>query len=739
VLGSKINNRIPFESLIFPEKFIPSKKFEPEQFINVIDSIPFSASFNFDNIIYSASIFFEEELQQARENFYSFFESTLLDIKFDAYETPDKFTTKNFFTDQIDLGDDTLHKLGIGLRRNIPFAYFDTNVSLSPLYSMAMNNFLGEIPNFFIKDQKMNVFRSSEFGKWQNFDINKKYYFDIKMKKSSDLVMIEAFRDDYRDTKRLKSLLSKNGGVLDLKTMNGRYFGWPTQMTELVPSIEEYTNPELDPASPIGIFADHADPAYAPFTPPYFEGEAILRFCLTPSSASYNNILQVFDDIQLQDIFTGIDFLETGSEAYKNKMSIQDCMTIFGISENKEVQYDPNGVPLTVTDTQDSGKQFWTLYPKLETPVLDFSEQEFVAKTGSYWVSDGYGRGMWSGYGKIPTGSQGITIELAESFPQDLDFRDGRTESTLTSSLLTHIGMKPETKKIGQIAENKEISEAIVAIPYVERSIENVTTTIDGQNFFLIDRKIFEIQFNNVKAERPAIRVNDLGSEVEFTETSISKLIKTMKNYVIPPNFNFLSYSDIDPFVMYIFEFKQTLDQQDLADIWQGVLPKIGITAEKETIEFGHKIGKFELFGQIEQMYPDIRWLIFKVKKKAQANYFALTENIGYDQRFLFDFANSETLKTPEYSYNWPYDYFSLVELAKVDLQLEYNHKEQQQIVATDGVLNNQFDIQAVKTAIEDQSQLYVRNRNKKPSKKRTARSTRNQKTSGKKQKSCDN
>ena len=36
------------------------------------------------------------------------------------------------------------------------------------------------------------------------------------------------------------------------------------------------------------------------------------------------------------------------------------------------------------------------------------------------------------------------------------------------------------------------------------------------------------------------------------------------------------------------------------------------------------------------------------------------------DQNFKFKFSNSQEAKTPDYSYNWPYDYFSLVELAKV-------------------------------------------------------------------------
>jgi hypothetical protein len=126
-----------------------------------------------------------------------------------------------------------------------------------------------------------------------------------------------------------------------------------------------------------------------------------------------------------------------------------------------------------------------------------------------------------------------------------------------------------------------------------------------------------------------------------------------------------------------MFEFKHDLDQQDLADIWQGVMPKIAMNAEHDVLEFEHKVGQFELFGENFTPPGNMRWLVFKVKKKAEWNYFAITENIGDDQNFKFKFSNSQEAKTPDYSYNWPYDYFSLVELAKVDVSLTYDEKPQ--------------------------------------------------------------
>jgi hypothetical protein len=57
--------------------------------------------------------------------------------------------------------------------------------------------------------------------------------------------------------------------------------------------------------------------------------------------------------------------------------------------------------------------------------------------------------------------------------------------------------------------------------------------------------------------------------------------------------------------------------------------------------------------------------MIFKIKKKAERSYYNLTADSRDDDRFKFQVGNKE--KEPDYSYNWPYDYFSLVELVKLD------------------------------------------------------------------------
>ena len=77
--------------------------------------------------------------------------------------------------------------------------------------------------------------------------------------------------------------------------------------------------------------------------------------------------------------------------------------------------------------------------------------------------------------------------------------------------------------------------------------------------------------------------------------------------------------------------------------------------------------------------------MIFKVKQKASVNYWdksvatnpSLNEIGGINTalpRAAFDGVLKST--TGEYNYNWPYDFFSLVELVKMDEEVEFTKSE---------------------------------------------------------------
>jgi len=239
-------------------------------------------------------------------------------------------------------------------------------------------------------------------------------------------------------------------------------------------------------------------------------------------------------------------------------------------------------------------------------------------------------------------------------------------------SLLSALGFSAEQKRIGEVADTKQISEAIVAIPFVDYPIEKgdanfpFTREYICKNFIGIDKNIFNMQKVNLEKGRPAIREGDFGSNITVQNTSITDMISKMKKYILPPQLDFIKFSSvIDPFAMYIMEFEHTLDNEDLSDIWQGVMPKISISAEKDEVSVSHATGRFELFGG-KGLPTNLRWMVFKVKRKAADNYFNMLPELkdkSIKQNITFD-----------YNYNWPYDHFSLVELAKIEVETQFNN-----------------------------------------------------------------
>ena len=218
-------------------------------------------------------------------------------------------------------------------------------------------------------------------------------------------------------------------------------------------------------------------------------------------------------------------------------------------------------------------------------------------------------------------------------------------------------------------------------------SIKGQTINTINKNFFQISDEMYQLQKTNIEQGQPAIqgisnqaaaaraaegssnqsRFASAAISPDIQETSISRMITLMKKYYIPPELDFLTYSNKAPFVMYIFEFNHTFNQQDLADIWQGVLPKIGTEAQrsdsKDDNEIIHDFGPYDFF-EGRRLPNNIRWLTFKVKQKGEKNYYSLTADSRDDNRFKFNFNVGK--QTPDYSYNWPYDFFSLIELIKI-------------------------------------------------------------------------
>jgi hypothetical protein len=394
-------------------------------------------------------------------------------------------------------------------------------------------------------------------------------------------------------------------------------------------------------------------------------------FVSNTSSTTYTTTGSLYPDVSMQDNNAAIAYAQVSTirqtyPAEEGAMQLSSSLNTFGILTEKQSRFDDKGNLIEVVDDPAESRNRWIISPKMETPILDFSNQPRVQQ---------FGRGMWSGYGQLLTSSNGVTFGIEETF------KNGFAEGS--GSLVEKCFDTPQIRKVGEIADIKKISEAIVAIPYSPNphgrgSKYAETTPVLDRNFFRIKTRTFDFYKKWYEANKngnlSSIPVDEEGNKKP--SESITKMLSIAGDYVLPPEIDFMTYDSgrtrVNPFAMYVFEFNHYLDSQDLADIWQGVMPKISTNPEfsdpsVDNNIFSHATGKDEFFHG-KQLPPDTRWMVFKIKKRAGYNYFEVTPTNSDDEQFNLAFSLGKDNKL-KYSYNWPYDFFSLVELAQVETE----------------------------------------------------------------------
>tara|TARA_R110001583_G_scaffold27486_1_gene98212 strand:+ start:22666 stop:26439 length:3774 start_codon:yes stop_codon:yes gene_type:complete len=520
------------------------------------------------------------------------------------------------------------------------------------LYTLAANNFFGEIPRFFLKNQNLTSIVSKPQTEWKAAVKDKRYFMDIVLRRSSDMVLSEG-------------QYLAGGGDYDWAHTKGAYYGPPVASSGSLALGRSPTQ----------------DPAYAPYTPPYFYEDSIMTVQFTSSVGGAPTLEDVFSFAEASSSFSGSspylgyvgvpDNSGVGDWASRNKMTLTSSLNVFGKSRYKKVSYsatdigpDGNYVPISLEDDDSFGFSAWSIGTKFECPALNFS-----ASTSYHSASTG--RGLWGGYGETPSGSTGVWLEIRETFPQ----RSSGVDPTLTGSLIDLCGFNVSSKKLGTPAAQKTISEAIVAIPFIyskdmSGKKSDLPTMIGYPD---TTKKFFKINKNWFKK---AVKESQEGKSLdEVKSRSITDMVNKMQKYYLPPRYDFLTFKELSPFVMYIFEFEHSLDQQDLTDIWQGLMPGISRKAEMQEAVISHSTDPLskEFFNSSKPLPDFTRWMVFKIKRKAEKSYFATTADSTDDSKFKFNFGNEE--KAPEYNYNWPYDYFSLVELAKLEVGAMFKPK----------------------------------------------------------------
>jgi hypothetical protein len=261
-------------------------------------------------------------------------------------------------------------------------------------------------------------------------------------------------------------------------------------------------------------------------------------------------------------------------------------------------------------------------------------------------------------------------------------FMHNEGSTSLTQSLAQLVGFSQEKVKMGVTATTKKIREAVIAIPYIADE--------DEQRDFLSlnKREIDKYLFDNglINKDRNLKNIDgSMGLTGQIGDSVISQIEK-MARYNIPPHLDFITY-DTQPVPMYIFEFEKELEREDLNAIWQGVrtenLKKVEFMNKMVTHDF--KVS--ELLGDDETI-KDVKWIVFKVKQKASINYEKKMSDDLIDGRYAPDQENlKDDLLGVKYGYNWPYDFFSMVENVKMSVDIHMTPVEESQLTVDGTVL----------------------------------------------------
>jgi len=508
-------------------------------------------------------------------------------------------------------------------------------------YKLMANNFLAETTEFFMREKNMTQISSlpSNDPNVGDVDVTKTYMMRVKMYKSTDNTTVPnvsssggfytppQYSSDTRETFTMYSRPSAFGPPVYLSGAHGGSLVFESDMGG---QGENYVH-----------------------TPPYYYGQAWADITFTPTRGGKHSIQEIISGSTVNNhryAPTGTGDVEYARGLFisTNGMDLNASVNLFSQTSAGAAGADPSEVPSR-----------WVIQTKFETPMLNFNH---LSASNSITLplnaSQSVPRGMWHQYGNIETDpTKGVFLQVDDVPASWIDQSMGLDSSTV-ESLADLCGFTTEIKKLGEIADTKEIREAVIAVPFIEEE--------GNRKFFRIPRIDIERAFGT-EAERALVG------------DSVLKMIVKMQGYVFPPSMDFLRNDAIDPFAMYIFQFSHTLKKQDLANIWQNLYPEIGRTFETAESSISHELLAHELLGGGAKLNPEgtldvnaigneipdrVRWMVFKVKQRANINY--NLKIIGRGDANLFQEDQAEI------SYNWPYDFFSLVELAKIETEVKF-------------------------------------------------------------------
>lgn len=631
------------------------------------------------------------------------------------------------------------------------------------LYKKMANNFLAEVPEFFLKSQNFTTLSSLESSnpEFGNAISGNYYVMRVKMYHSRDKAndQLPALNDEFIQPPQD---LYPRREVRETFTMYSRptAFGsstWGGGTGSYTYDSIDYNFSGSDSLSGFNF----------PYTAPYYHGEGWCDLIFKPTETKKYTLSEILTDVQKFPYYTrfwwpgendairdlaGVAALKASSNGYTgsydsydqspwvelpastgsalppalyytttnwsntptsdirplrndtyygpqhpsvlnyNAMQLKSSVNLFGKAQSISKRLTTDGSETNIevfSEGTTEAKSQWVIQPKFETPMLNFNKYTNLDEnscTKPLYASESVARGMWHQYGELPAQNEGVYLQV-DDIPQpwlagalNVDKVELKNK---VRSLADLCGFDKNPVKLGQVGEVKQISEAVVAVPFIEKGAT--------RQFFTIPRADIDDTLSALQREvEPGSYV--LGGPPKVGNTIID-MVKKMQRYVFPPSMDFVRYNQIQPFAMYVFEFTHNLSKKDLADIWQNLPPDIGTSFDEAEASISHELLAHELLGggsvikdgkldenaEGNELPSSIQWMVFKVKRRAQTKYFdKVVQNTGRLPKPALQLAAERDEdkdkraqgEDPDITYNWPYDFFSLVELVKLDAEV---------------------------------------------------------------------
>lgn len=339
-------------------------------------------------------------------------------------------------------------------------------------------------------------------------------------------------------------------------------------------------------------------------------------------------------------------------------------------------------------------------------------------------------RGMWHQFGSVIKESDKGYFLSVEDHPSQSD------DKQLARLLgFTNASVSRKQTQIGKLASSKKISEAVVAVPFWEYKVDENSPTIikwfnltdsvvERARLFNEEAKLKLDTFLRSNADKP-LRNQAKNRYDEFfnSPSGIFTLpldlegnnqidkdvllpayqLRMMEKFIYPPSFDFEKNDYVSQNrLMYTFQFNAEFSDEDLSRIWQNVMPgsatsggtprysgiklntdKYGISPDVQYLSHLLHTENFPINPDERKDFisKKVRWMLFKVKMKAKTDLSEIKKDslpgIRFDNKKIDRtsiISNVDSQEFP-YSFNWPYDYFSIVELVKFDAKVDFTNK----------------------------------------------------------------